>query len=153
MTEFWRRWLIVAAGCTGLAGLGLATLAAVGATGVHDAIFDLVYLPGELQAPAGEVASFAIGVTGAVMVGWAAMILILLAGRRTSTVPSMWRALTAGLLAWFVVDGIVSITAGATGNVVLNVALLALFAPALAATRPGRASPPDWETSEEPLTI
>jgi hypothetical protein len=46
------------------------------------------------------------------------------------------------LLAWFVVDGIVSITAGATGNVVLNVALLALFAPALIASRPGRAATP-----------
>ncbi len=153
MTEFWRMWLIVAAGVTGLAGLGFAALAAVGATGVHDAIFDLVYLPGEPQTPAGEVASFAIGVTGAVMLGWAAMMLSLLASRSTSGLPSTWRALTAGLLAWFIVDGIVSITAGATGNLVLNVVLLVLFAPALIATRPGRASAPAGGTSEKPLTI
>ncbi len=139
MTEFWRRWLIVAAGVTALAGLGFAALAAIGATGILDAMFDLVYLPGELQAPAGEVASFAIGVTGAVMVGWAAMMLILLGSRSTSTLPSTWRALTVGLLAWFIVDAIVSIASGATGNLILNVVFLALFTPALIATRPGRA--------------
>ncbi|MCP5114828.1 MAG: hypothetical protein GY953_28700 [bacterium] len=153
MTELWRRWLIVAAGVAGLAGLGFAALAAVGATGVHDATFDLVYLPGELQTPAGEVASFAIGATSAVMVEGAAMMLILLASRSTSGLPSTWRALTAGLLAWFIVDGIVSITAGATGNLVLNVVLLVLFAPALTATRTSRASAPVGGTSEKPFTI
>lgn len=140
MTEFWRRWLIAAAGITALAGLGFATVTVAGATGIHDAMFDIVYLPGELQEPGGEVASFAIGVAGAVMVGWAAMMLILLGGRSTSALPSTWRALTAGLLAWFVVDGIVSIAAGATGNLFLNVAFLVLFAPALIATRPGHAA-------------
>lgn len=140
MTEFWRWWLIVAAGITALAGLGFAALTAVGATGIHDAIFDLVYLPAELEAPADEVASFAIGVMGAVMVGWAAMMLILLGSRSASGLPSTWRALTVGLLAWFVVDAIVSIASGATSNLVLNVVLLALFTPPLIATRPGRAS-------------
>ena len=129
----------MAAGITALAGLGFATLAAIGATDNLDAIFDLLYLPGELDAPAGEVASFAIGVAGAVMVGWAATMLILVRGPSTSALPSTWRALTVGLLAWFVVDAIVSIAAGATGNLVLNVALLAMFTPPLIATRPGRA--------------
>ena len=132
--------MIGAAGVTALAGLGFAVLTAVGATGIHDAIFDLVYLPGELEAPSGEVASFAMGVAGAVMVGWAATMLILLTNRSTSGMPSTWRALTVGLLAWFVVDGIVSIAAGATGNLVLNLVFLALFTPPLIATRPGRGS-------------
>jgi hypothetical protein len=140
VTEFWRKWLITAAGITALAGLGFATLAAIGATETLDAMFDLVYLPGELEAPAGEVASFAMGVTGAVMVGWAATMLILVRSPSTSALPSTWRALTVGLLAWFVVDGIVSIAAGATGNLVLNVVFLALLAPPLIATRPGRRS-------------
>ncbi|NIA24331.1 MAG: hypothetical protein GWP04_02045 [Gammaproteobacteria bacterium] len=140
MTEFWRRWLIVAAGVTALAGFGFAASTAAGATGILGAIFDFVYLPGELQAPAGEVASFAIGVAGAVMMGWAAMMLILLGGRSTSALPSTWWALTVGLLVWFVVDVIVSITSGAIGNVVLNVVFLALFTPPLIATRPGRGS-------------
>jgi hypothetical protein len=138
MTEFWRKWLIVAAGVVGSAGLGLALLSSVGASGVRDAIFDLVYFPGEPPAPADDVALFVIGVTGAVMVGWAAMMLFLLIGQKTSALLSTWQALTIGLLAWFVVDGIVSVTAGATGNLVINVALLAMFAPALAATRSGR---------------
>jgi len=139
MTEFWRRWLIVAAGVTALAGLGFAASAAVGATGVLGVIFKFVYLPGELQAPAGEVASFAIGVAGAVMMGWAAMMLVLLGSRSTSVLPSTWWALTVGLLVWFVVDSIVSVGSGAIGNVVLNVVFLALFTPPLIATRPGRA--------------
>ena len=138
MTEFWRRWLMVAAATTGLAGLGFAALTAVGATEVHDVLFDLVYLPGELQAPAGEIASFAMGVAGAVIVGWAATMLMLLRNRSTSALPATWRALAVGLLTWFVVDGIVSIAAGATGNLVLNLAFFAMFGPALVATRPGR---------------
>lgn len=139
MAGFWRKWLMVAAGVTVSAGLGFAALTVVGATGTHDAIFELVYLPGELDAPAGEVASFAIGVAGAVMAGWGTMMLILLRSHQTDVVPSTWWALTGSLLAWFVVDGAVSVAAGAMGNVALNVAFLVLFGPALVATRPGRA--------------
>jgi len=137
MTEFWRKWLIVAAAITGLTGLGFAVLTAAGAIGIHNTIFDLVFLPGEMDAPAGDAGSFAMGVTGAVLVGWAAMMLVLLTSRSTSSLPDTWRALAIGLVAWFVVDGIVSIAAGAFGNLVLNLGFVALFAPPLTATRPG----------------
>ena len=137
MTEFWRKWLIGAAAVTALAGLTFAAITIVGATSVHDEMFDLVHLPGELEAPAGEVAAFAIGVAGAVMVGWATMMVILLRSRNGSTEPALWRALTMGLVAWFVVDGVVSLSAGAIGNVVLNTGFAAMFAPALIATRSG----------------
>lgn len=136
MTELWRRWLIVAAAITGFAGLAFAALAAVGATGTLNTIFDLVFLPGEMEAPSGDAGSFAIGVTGAVLVGWAAMMLVLLTSRRVSALPETWWALTTGLVVWFVVDGIVSIAAGAFGNLVLNLGFVALFAPPLIATRP-----------------
>ena len=136
MTRFWRAWLLAAAGITALAGLAFAAITTFGATGTHNALFDLVMLPGDLEAPAGEVASFAIGVAGAVMVGWAVTLLILLGNRSAELPPSTWRAVTLGLSAWFIVDGIMSIAAGAIGNVVLNVAFLAMFAPALIATRP-----------------
>jgi len=140
MTEFWRKWLIVAAAITGLAGLGFAVLTATGAIGIHDTIFDLVFLPGETAAPAGDAGSFAMGVTGAVLVGWSAMMIVLLTSRSTSSLPDTWRALAVGLVAWFVVDGIVSIAAGAFGNLVLNLGFVALFAPPLIATRPGAGS-------------
>jgi hypothetical protein len=140
MTDFWRKWLIVAAAITGLAGLGFAVLTATGAIGIHNTIFDLVFLPGEMNAPAGDAGSFAIGVTGAVLVGWAAMMLVLLSSRSTSSLLDTWRALVIGLLAWFVVDGIVSIAAGAFGNLVLNLGFVVLFAPPLIATRPGAGS-------------
>lgn len=140
MTEFWRKWLIVAAAITGLAGLGFAVLTATGAIGIHNTIFDLVFLPGEMDAPAGDAGSFAMGVTGAVLVGWAAMMIVLLTSRGTSSLPDTWRALAIGLVVWFVVDGIVSIAAGALGNLVLNLGFVALFAPPLLATRPGAGS-------------
>lgn len=140
MTEFWRKWLIVAAAITGLAGLGFAVLTATGAIGIHNTIFDLVFLPGEMDAPAGDSGSFAMGVTGAVLVGWAAMMIVLLTSRSTSSLPDTWRALAVGLVAWFVVDGIVSIAAGAFGNLVLNLGFVALFAPPLLAARPGAGS-------------
>ncbi len=139
MTEFWRRWLLAAAGISAAVGLGFAAVATAGATGVHDTLFDLVYLPGDLDAPAGDVASFAMGVTGAVIVGWSMTMLMLVRNQSASTLPSTWRALVVGLLTWFVVDGIVSIAAGATGNLVLNAVFLSLFAPPLIATRPNRA--------------
>ena len=137
MTEFWKKWLIVAAAITVLAGLGFAVLTATAAIGIHNTVFDLVFLPGEMDAPAGDAGSFAMGVTGAVLVGWAAMMLVLLTSRSTSSLPDTWRALAIGLVAWFVVDGIVSIAAGAFGNLVLNLGFVALFAPPLIATRPG----------------
>lgn len=142
MTVFWRRWLMGAAVASAAVGLGFATLATAGATGAHNALFDLVYLPGELEAPAGDVASFAMGVTGAVMVGWSTTILVLLRDRTASFLPTTWRAITFGLLVWFVVDGSVSIAAGATGNLVLNAVFLSVFAPGLIATRPGRVPTP-----------
>lgn len=138
VSEFWRRWLIMAAGVTGVVGLAFAGLAAVGATGVLNTILDGLYLPGELAAPAGEAVLFAIGVMGAVMVGWATMMLILLSDSNASSEPAVWRAFTVALLAWFFVDGIVTVAVGAPGNLVLNTALLALYAPALIATRRGR---------------
>jgi len=131
-----------AAAAVVLAGLGFATLTAAGATGAHDALFDLIYSEGDLQTPAGEAASFALGVTGAVMVGWAAMMLVLLFDRRKTTWPTVWGALTVGLVAWFAVDTVVSASVGATGNLVLNAGFFAMFAPPLVATRPGRASIP-----------
>lgn len=128
----------MAAGITGVAGLGFAGLAAVGANGVLNTILDVLYLPGELTVPAGEAALFAIGVMGAVMAGWATMMLVVLGDSTAGSKPAVWRAFTVGLLAWFFVDGIVTVAAGAPGNLVLNVVLLALYAPALIATRPGR---------------
>ena len=78
----------------------------MGATEIHDTLFELAYLPGELDTPGGEVASFASGITGAVMVGWAATMLILLTSSGANGLPSTWRAFTVGLVVWSVIVGI-----------------------------------------------
>jgi hypothetical protein len=140
MKGFWRTWLIVAAAITGAAGVAFAAVAAAGASGILDSIFDLLFMPGEMDVPAGNAGSFAMGVTGAVLAGWATTMLVMLSSRRVCAMPETWWALTAGLVVWFVVDGIVSITAGASGNVVLNLGFVALFAPPLIATQPGAGS-------------
>lgn len=138
MTEFWRKWLLAAAVVTAVAGAGIAAMATAGA--MDDTVFELIYLPGGLDAPAGDIAHFAVGLMGAVMAGWAVMMLVLLINRSAATLPTTWWALTLGLATWFVLDCAVSIAAGAFGNLVVNVAFVALFAPALVATRPERES-------------
>jgi len=138
VNRFWRRWLTVAAGITGVAGLAFAGLSIGGATGLLTTILDILYLPAAPVVQADETALFAVGVMGAVMAGWAVTMLILVRDPDASGTPAVWWALTGGLLSWFVVDGVVSAVAGALGNLALNVAFLALYAPALIATRPGR---------------
>lgn len=66
------------------------------------------------------------------------MMLALLSDPITTSRATVWWALTIGLLTWFVIDGIVTVAIGATGNLVLNVVFVGLYAPALVATRPGR---------------
>jgi hypothetical protein len=66
-TRLWYRWLLVAASIVIGVGGALVVLALVGMPAV---IMDLLYLPGEPDVATAETLSFAIGVTGSVMVGW-----------------------------------------------------------------------------------
>jgi hypothetical protein len=68
-----------------------------------------------------------LAISGGVMLGWGVMIWQL-AGRPMETAPDAMRAIIrTSLLAWFVVDSLASVAAGAALNIVANAAFLALF--------------------------
>lgn len=78
--------------------------------------------------------TFLHGVLGAVMVGWAVLLLLIVRGPFAAGSRSAWQAVTASLVAWFVPGTLFSIASGVWQNVVLNLLFMATYAVPLAAT-------------------
>lgn len=109
-------------------GLGVTSgLTPIGAPALAF-LLDLVFLPLD-GAPAGIApgAGVLAAIAGGLMVGWGWS--VYLVGRHIyPRDPALARALLLpGILAWFVVDGVGSVLAGAWFNAVLNVGFLALL--------------------------
>jgi len=134
VTEFWRKWLVVASAGVAAIGVAFTVIAVTGAEGVLGDILKSVY-PGD-DPDTQESGLLLIGITGAVMAGWTTLAVILFSDPTTASRPATWRGLAGGLTVWFLLDSTASIATGATLNLVPNVIFLAVFAPALAATRP-----------------
>ncbi len=83
--------------------------------------------------PAGYIA-LAHGVLGAVMVGWGAVLLIVLIGPFRRGTREGWLIVAVSVAAWFVPDTALSLATGFWQNAVLNVVVAVLFAVPLAAT-------------------
>ncbi|HEX2542027.1 MAG TPA: hypothetical protein VHM00_13200 [Caldimonas sp.] len=79
-------------------------------------------------------ASFLHGVIGAVMVGWAVLLLLIVRGPLAAGSPWAWQAVAASLAAWFLPGTLFSAASGVWRNVALNVLFMAAFAVPLAAT-------------------
>ena len=80
-----------------------------------------------------DAARLGIGIAGALMVGWGAMLAMLVRSLDALTPHALGTATAVGVVSWFVLDGIVSLAVGAALNVVGNtVYLVILLAPALA---------------------
>ena len=84
---------------------------------------DLVFWPldGLPGAPEGPIERLFAAVAGGLMVGWGTMIIWLGRG------AAVGRALVAGGVAWFVVDGVGSLAAGAPLNIIGNLPFLVLI--------------------------
>lgn len=99
----------------------------------------LVFLsPGVLRrlgAPVLDYLFFVHAVMGAIMTGWAALLLPVVRGPYARGSRSAWRAIALSVLAWFVPGTLLSLQAGVWLNVGVNLLFLALFAVPLAATR------------------
>ncbi|MEN8040132.1 MAG: hypothetical protein ABFR95_01390 [Actinomycetota bacterium] len=132
MTDFWRRWLTVASAATEATGLLLVLAALVGPPAV---LFDFLYYPGEADVVSADTLAFTLGVTGAVTAGWGATMAFAFHRSDNALALSVSRALVPGLAIWFVLDGVVSVSTGATLNLIGNTVLLSLFIPPLVASR------------------
>jgi hypothetical protein len=76
------------------------------------------------------------GVLGAVMVGWAASMLLIIKTAWATQPLAAWRAVVASVLGWAVPDMLFSISQNAWPNVALNMVFVAAFAVALVLCRP-----------------
>jgi hypothetical protein len=81
-------------------------------------------------------------VMGAVIVGWFILVLWVVRSQLARGTPDAWRALTACLGTWFILDTAFSLVTGYWQNAALNTTILMLFLPGLVATRPGNLTHP-----------
>jgi len=131
--EFWRRWMVGLAGLVMLFGMSLAI------QGLHaDRVFTWLLFDGDYPESFGPellaYVRFVTGVLGAVMAGWAVLMVIVLWGPFRRRERWSWNALVISLALWFVVDTWLSLAAGYPENALLNAAIAAGFIPALAVT-------------------
>ncbi len=128
-TRLWHRWLLVAGAVIVGVGGALVVLALVG---VPDTLMDVLYLPAEPDVATADTISFAIGVSGSVMVGWGASMVYVYLDPATVDRPRVARAFFVGAVAWFLLDSAMSLALGAMINVVGNVLFLGMLLPPLA---------------------
>jgi hypothetical protein len=101
------------------------------------ALESLYYSPraaSALDSDAAAYTAFMGAVLGAVMVGWAVLLLFVLHGPFRRMETAAWNMIAASLVAWFVPDTAFSLWSGFWQNAVLNTVMLAAFAVPLAAT-------------------
>jgi hypothetical protein len=79
------------------------------------------------------------GVLGAVMIGWAAALFVLLRGRWRVAPRIAWSVVALSVGSWFVIDTLFSLAVGAWPNALLNAGFAGLFAAGLWRARPGSA--------------
>jgi hypothetical protein len=82
------------------------------------------------------------GVLGAVMLGWAVALMLLLRGPWRVALPVAWRIVATSVVAWYVVDTGYSAAVGAWPNVALNTVFALLYAVALGVARGAGSSKP-----------
>lgn len=136
MFEFWRKWLITGAVASELSGLAMVAGTLIpGGDAVFGWMFDLVFWPldgGEVTIAANT--KLLAGISGAVLTAWGATLWFIARDGFPTREPWVWRAALTGVVTWFVLDGIVSVTVGAGFNVIGNIVYLALLLPPLIAT-------------------
>jgi hypothetical protein len=76
---------------------------------------------------AGAPAHLATGIAGAVLTGWAITIAVLARNLDALSPHAVGNAVAAGVIAWFVLDSIVSVATGAALNVLGNVLYLVIL--------------------------
>lgn len=132
--RLWTWWLAALAVSAVAFGLATALLPVA-----MSRLFGWLYLfnPEGIAAFGSEAAgyiAFVTAVMGALMAGWGAAILCVLALRFRPGNADAWWLIAVSVIAWFVPDTAYSLQAGFWQNAVLNVGALGLFVVPLAAT-------------------
>jgi hypothetical protein len=135
MTRFWSSWLLV--WCWGVLAFG-ALLVTAGMPGLDAAARTLFVIfsgdPANTQTFDLPAVRFGLGLQGALTIGWAMTMLAMRKAAATLGAPA-WRALTAALVVWYVLDSAISISTGFWLNAVSNTALMiAYLIPVLASS-------------------
>lgn len=135
MSSFWRIWFIVWAWSIITFGVIIAGGAFEATSGPIGLLYDF------LQGRAGSVVfdpamRFSLGVMGAVSIGWGVTTLMIIRAAIAlgDRAQPLWNAITGGILAWFVIDSILSVATGFGLNVIPNIALLGGYLIAMLAT-------------------
>lgn len=123
MSDFFRSWLYVWCGLVIVFGAALAGAGLDATDVVAEALFGL------LGSGIGEWTSqlrFSVALLGAVTAGWGVtFIAVFMAAHRLGAgAAPVWRMATLGVLAWFVVDSVLSVMTGFWLNAVSNTGLV-----------------------------
>ena len=124
MTKFWQTWLTIWCAAVALFGLLLAGAAFEPTQGPAQILFALMGPTG--TATFDTQARFAIGLMGAVTLGWGLTTWVLIAAAPTLP-PAVWTRLTAAITVWFVIDSTISIATGYWLNAVSNTIFVAAY--------------------------
>jgi hypothetical protein len=128
MTGFWHRWMVV--WCWTTLGFGAVfALSAFTALRAPTMIFlDIVFWPIDGQPAAlSREALLGLGLCGAILIGWALLMLGLVQDPKLNREPRVWQLMTSAMVTWFVVDSLVSWICGAGVNVLSNMVFLGTF--------------------------
>ena len=131
---FWWRWLLAAATGVGVFGLACVLLPDAVQAFFNMLMFGRTWLPPEYGTAVVPYLVFVTGVLGAVMLGWAVLMLLARVGPFRRGDVEGWRMLAWPLAIWFVVDTTWSVATGFWQNAILNCAFGLAFAIPLAAT-------------------
>lgn len=128
MSKYWQNWLTLWAGLVTVFGLVLAGGAFTATDGMTQTLFALFGNP--LPADIDHHHRFAIGLMGAVTMGWGltyfATFKALFALETTKAVP-IWRLVLLGSLVWYVIDSTISVATGIWMNAVSNTLVVVLL--------------------------
>lgn len=128
MGKHWQNWFSAWAIFVALFGLVLAGGAFAATDGLTEALFTLFGNP--LPANIDAHHRFAIGLMGAVTMGWGLTYWVAfkaLFALDTATAAPIWRYMLIAGLIWYVIDSAISIATGFWMNAVSNTILILLF--------------------------
>ena len=131
--KFWMGWLKISMLLVILGGVILALSSVMGGLPVMDKMIDSVFFMGKIPGEAAvSMRNWMAGVTGAVMVGWGCSMFYVVNHALKKREQWAWRCIFYPVLAWFIIDSLISAYFHVGFNVLLNTVLfLQLVAPLL----------------------